>query len=119
MRWALDHAVQAVLGLSAFTEDDLYEALDWAASQQQAIEDQLYQDAVRRAGETPALMLYDVTSAYLEGEHNELGAYGYNRDGKKGKPQIVIGLLTVVVKVLCRVFQAASGGAAPRLSGPA
>jgi transposase len=94
VRWALDHAVQAVLGLSAFTEDDLYEALDWAASQQQAIEDKLYQDAVRRAGETPALMLYDVTSAYLEGEHNELGAYGYNRDGKKGKQQIVIGLLT-------------------------
>jgi transposase len=34
-----------------------------------------------------------VTSSYLEGEDNELGAYGYNRDGKKGKKQIVIGLL--------------------------
>ena len=94
VRWALDHAVQSVLGLSAFDEDDLYEALDWAASQQQAIEDRLYQNAVRRTGQTPALMLYDVTSSYLEGEQNELGAYGYNRDGKKGKPQIVIGLLT-------------------------
>jgi transposase len=94
VRWALDHAVPAVLGLSAFNEDDLYDALDWAASQQQAIEDKLYQDAVRRTGETPALMLYDVTSSYLEGEHNELGAYGYNRDGKKGKQQIVIGLLS-------------------------
>jgi transposase len=31
---------------------------------------------------------------YFEGEHNELGAYGYNRDGKKGRKQIVIGLLT-------------------------
>ena len=39
-------------------------------------------------------MLYDVTSAYLEGECNELAAFGYNRDGKKGKQQIVIGLLT-------------------------
>jgi transposase len=94
VRWALDHAVKAVLGLSAFGEDDLYEALDWVASQQQAIEDRLYQDHVRGAGQTPALMLYDVTSSYLEGEHNELGAYGYNRDGKKGKKQIVIGLLT-------------------------
>jgi hypothetical protein len=94
VRWALDHAVQAALGLSAFDEDDLYEALDWAASQQHAIEDRLYQDAVRRTGQTPALMLYDVTSSYLEGEQNELGAYGYNRDGKKGKKQIVIGLLT-------------------------
>jgi transposase len=38
--------------------------------------------------------LYDVTSSYFEGEQNELGEYGYNRDGKKGKKQIVIGLLT-------------------------
>jgi transposase len=39
------------------------------------------------------LFLYDVTSSYREGEQNELGAYGYNRDGKRGKLQIVIGLL--------------------------
>jgi transposase len=39
------------------------------------------------------LVLYDVTSSYLEGEHNALGEFGYNRDGKKGKLQIVIGLL--------------------------
>jgi transposase len=41
----------------------------------------------------PALFLYDVTSSYLEGEHNALGEFGYNRDGKRGKQQIVIGLL--------------------------
>jgi transposase len=35
-----------------------------------------------------------VTSRYLEGEHNQLGAYGYNRDGKKGKKQMVVGCLT-------------------------
>jgi transposase len=40
------------------------------------------------------LILYDVTSSYLEGDQNELAAYGYNRDGKQGKKQIVIGLLT-------------------------
>src|SRR5262249_55991371 len=39
------------------------------------------------------LFLYDVTSSYLEGTHNALAAFGYNRDGKKGKRQIVIGLL--------------------------
>jgi transposase len=39
-------------------------------------------------------VLYDVTSSYFEGECNELGQYGYNRDGKRGKQQIVIGLLT-------------------------
>mgnify|MGYP001557834636 FL=1 len=37
--------------------------------------------------------MYDVTSSYLEGEYNEFGAYGYNRDGKKGKLQIVVGLV--------------------------
>ena len=41
----------------------------------------------------PKLFLYDVTSSYLEGEHNYFGLFGYNRDGKKGKKQIVIGLL--------------------------
>jgi transposase len=49
---------------------------------------------VKRHGQPPALVLYDVTSSYFEGECNELGAYGYNRDGKRGKLQIVIGLLT-------------------------
>jgi transposase len=40
------------------------------------------------------LVVYDVTSSYLEGECNELGEYGYCRDRKKGKKHIVIGLLT-------------------------
>jgi transposase len=93
-RWARDHAVKAVLRLAPFDEEDLYEALDWAAAQQEAIEQRLYRDYVERTGQTPALVLYDVTSSYCEGEHNELSDYGYNRDGKKGKKQIVIGLLT-------------------------
>lgn len=41
----------------------------------------------------PSLFFYDFTKSYLEGSHNELGALGYNRDGKKGKRQILIGLL--------------------------
>ena len=94
VRWVREHAIKAVLGLNTFDEDDLYEALEWAADQQEAIEQQLYRDYVKRAGRTPALVLYDVTSSYFEGDQNELGEYGYNRDGKKGKKQIVIGLLT-------------------------
>jgi hypothetical protein len=93
-RWARDHALEAVLGLGTFDEEDLYAALDWAAEQQATIEQRLYRDYVKRCGQPPALVLYDVTSSYFEGEHNELGAYGYNRDGKRGKKQIVIGLLT-------------------------
>ena len=94
VRWAGQHAVGDVLGLGEFDEDGLYAALDWLAAQQGRIERELYQEHVKRHGKPPALVLYDVTSSYFEGESNELAEYGYNRDGKKGKLQIVIGLLT-------------------------
>jgi transposase len=94
VRWAQDHAVEAVLGLGRFDEDDLYDALDWLDTQQAQIEQRLYRDYLKRVGQPPTLVLYDVTSSYFEGENNELAEYGYNRDGKKGKKQIVIGLLT-------------------------
>jgi transposase len=53
------------------------------------------------------LVLYDVTSSYFEGECNELGQFGYNRDGKRGKQQIVIGLLTAAdgEPLAVRVFE--------------
>lgn len=94
LRWAQDHAVKTVMKLNSFDEDDLYAALDWAAEQQETIEQKLYRDYVKRTGKVPTLVLYDVTSSYFEGEQNELAEYGYNRDKKKGKKQIVIGLLT-------------------------
>jgi transposase len=94
VRWAEEHAVAEVLGVAKFDEDDLYEALDWLAEHQEKIENTLYRTYLNKVGKPPVLVLYDVTSSYLEGEHNELAEYGYNRDGKKGKKQIVIGLLT-------------------------
>lgn len=94
VRWGQQQAIEEVLGIGEFDEDDLYAALDWLAEQQNTIEQQLYENYVKRSGQPPALVLYDVTSSYLEGEQNELGAFGYNRDGKRGKQQIVIGLLT-------------------------
>jgi transposase len=94
VRWAEQHAVSDILGLEQFDENDLYDALDWLETEQTRIEKQLYEAYVKRSGESPAIVLYDVTSSYFEGEHNELADYGYNRDGKKGKKQIVIGLLT-------------------------
>lgn len=94
VRWSQQHAVAEILGVEGVDEDALYDALDWAAAQQTAVEQRLYQAHVQRCGAPPALVLYDVTSSYFEGEQNELAAFGYNRDGKRGKPQIVIGLLT-------------------------
>ena len=94
VRWAKDHAVEEILGLGDFDEDDLYAALDWLAEKQEMLEIRLFDRYKKLTGQPPALVLYDVTSSYFEGEQNELAAFGYNRDGKKGKLQIVIGLLT-------------------------
>ena len=61
------------------------------ADNQGAIERRLF--TTRRGDRKPTLFLYDVTSSYLEGQCNALAAFGYNRDGKAGKKQVVIGLL--------------------------
>ena len=79
----------AVLGLGPVDEDELYVALDWLGERQQAIEKALARKHLREG----ALVLYDVSSSYLEGRCCELARLGYNRDGKKGKLQIVYGLL--------------------------
>lgn len=92
VRLAETHAACDILSLGGFIEDDLYRNLDWLASKQMTIENHLFK--LRQAHSPCHLFLYDVTSSYLEGECNEYGEFGYNRDKKKGKKQIVIGLLT-------------------------
>src|SRR6266853_1389314 len=47
----------------------------------------------RLLGKDGALVLYDVSSSWLEGRCCELARFGYSRDGKRGKLQIVYGLL--------------------------
>ncbi len=92
VRFAGRHAVCEILGIKKLDEDDLYENLAWLAQQQEDIEKKLFKN--RFPDKTPTLFLYDVTSSYLEGNKNEFADWGYNRDRKKGKKQIVIGLLT-------------------------
>ena len=95
VRLAGSHAACDILKLEKFNEDHLYENLDWLCENQTKIEDRLFvQHQGKPDNETKQrLFLYDVTSSYLEGTENELAAFGYNRDQKKGKRQIVIGLL--------------------------
>jgi transposase len=93
VRLAGTHAACDILGLkTGFDEEHLYRNLDWLEKGHAAIETRLYQWQYP-LGNKPELFLYDVTSSYLEGTHNEWAAFGYNRDGKKGKMQIVVGLL--------------------------
>ena len=91
VRLARSHAACDVLGLEPFHEDNLYANLDWLCKQQATIEDRLFRQ--RHSDGKAKLFLYDVTSSYLEGTENALAAFGYNRDRKQGKLQIVVGLL--------------------------
>jgi len=91
VRQARTHLGAELLGLGGFDEDDLYANLDWLAEHQTRTEDRLF--AGHYGKSRPELFLYDVTSSYFEGTENELGAFGYNRDGKRGKKQVVAGLL--------------------------
>src|SRR6202051_2855780 len=77
------------LGLGAIADDELYAALDWLLARQSAIETAL----AKRHLQNGTLVLYDVSSSYMEGSCCPLAKRGYSRDGKKGTLQIVYGLL--------------------------
>ena len=78
------------LGVEDADENDLYEALDWLGARQRRLEAKL---AKRHLAEG-ATVLYDVSSSYYEGRHCPLAAFGHSREGKKGKPIIVYGVLS-------------------------
>jgi transposase len=78
-----------LLGLGEVDEDELYAALDWLLERQPAIEAKL----AKRHLTHGTLVLYDVSSSYMEGRCCPLAKRGYSRDGKKGTLQIVYGLL--------------------------
>ncbi len=91
-RWSEDHAVKEILEVGSFDEDDLYAALEELEQRQEGIEKALAPKTA--ACGARAIYLYDVTSVYFEGLENELADFGFNREGKKGKKQLVAGLLT-------------------------
>ena len=109
---ALDPATAASslgveLGLGEVDEDELYAALDWLHERQGAIETAL----AKRHLKGGTLVLYDVSSSYVEGRCCPLAKRGYNRDGKKGKAQIVYGLLCAAdgCPVAIEVFEGNTG----------
>jgi transposase len=83
------NSLTEVLQLTDVNENDMYSALDWLAEHQPNIEKSL----ARRHLDNGTLVLYDVSSSYVEGHCCELAQRGYSRDGKKGTLQIVYGLL--------------------------
>ena len=101
------HSLGAVLGLGEVDEDELYRALDLLGAAQPAIEKAL----ARRHLKDGTLVLYDVTSSYLEGRCCELARFGYSRDGRPDRPQIVFGLLCAAdgCPVAVEVFEGDTG----------
>jgi transposase len=94
VRLSETYAIASVIDLKeGFNEETLYKNLLWLSQNQAKIENELFSKKLS-SGISPNLFLYDVTSSYLEGDKNELADWGYNRDKKRGKKQIVIGLLS-------------------------
>ena len=83
------HSLGTTLGLGAVTAKEVYATLDWLGAVQEAIERAL----ARRHLSDGIMLLYDVTSTYLEGRCCPLAKLGYSRDGRRDKLQIVVGLM--------------------------
>ena len=80
----------SILEVAEATSDELYGALDWLLARQARVERAL----ARRHLAAGSLVLYDVTSTYVEGSHCPLAAYGHSRDHRADRRQVVFGLLT-------------------------
>ena len=101
VRLALVHAGCEIIGIESINEDKLYDAMDWLYDNREVIEKKLFRkwkknqsDGDGDSEKKQHIFLYDISSSYLEGEKNEFAMFGYNRDKKKGKKQVVYGLLT-------------------------
>jgi hypothetical protein len=79
-----------VLGIGRASEDELYRAMDWLLARQARVERAL----AGRHLAAGSLVLYDVTSTYVEGSHCPLARHGYSRDHRPDRAQIVFGLVT-------------------------
>jgi hypothetical protein len=96
-----------ILGLGPVEASELYQALDWLLVRQSDVEKKL----ARKHLKGGCLVLYDVSSSYVEGRCCDLAHFGYNRDGKKGKKQIVYGLLCAAdgCPIAVEVFEGNTG----------
>jgi hypothetical protein len=94
LTWWADTTLGADLGVADASTDDIYAAMDWLGSRQDAIEAGLARRHLAPAANPARMALFDLSSSWLEGSRCPLAARGYSRDGKKGKLQIEYGLLT-------------------------
>ena len=89
-RWWADTTLGADLVPGGTSTDEVYAAMDWLLARQATIETSL----ARRHLSEGSMVLYDLSSSWMEGTHCPLALRGYSRDHKSGKAQIEYGLLT-------------------------
>jgi hypothetical protein len=95
LMWWADTTLGVDLGVADASTDEVYAAMDWLISRQDAIEAKLARRHLADSATNPHRMaLFDLSSSWMEGRCCNLAALGYSRDGKKGKAQIEYGLLT-------------------------
>jgi hypothetical protein len=101
------HSLGVTLGLGEVNVKEVYAALDWLGAAQPSIETAL----ARRHLSNGTLVLYDVSSSYLEGRCCELARFGHSRDSRPDKMQIVFGLLCAAdgCPVAIEVFEGNTG----------
>jgi hypothetical protein len=109
--WWDDTTLGADLGVAGASTGDIYAAMDWLVSRQDAIEAKLAARHLAPAVNPARMALFDLSSSWLEGSCCPLAARGYSRDGKKGRLQIEYGLLTDPDgrPVAVRVFEGNTG----------
>ena len=88
-RWWQTTSLVRTPAVADASVDDLYAAMDALLGCQPAIERALAKRHLREGG----IVLYDLSSSYVEGTHCPLAERGYNRDGKVGKKQVNYGLV--------------------------
>jgi Transposase DDE domain len=88
--WSGGDTTLTDLGVAGATTDDVYAAMDWLLARKKKIENELARGHLSAGG----IAMYDLSSSWMEGTQCELAAFGYSRDGKRGRMQIEYGLLT-------------------------
>ncbi len=88
--WWADTTMGVDVGVADASTDDVYEAMDWLVARQDRIEAGLAKRHLAPGG----MVMFDLSSSWMEGTHCPLAKRGYSRDHKAGKLQIEYGLMT-------------------------
>jgi hypothetical protein len=97
--WWDDRTLGVDLGIAGVHSDEAYAAMDWLFSRKEAIEQAL---VTQHLGDG-SLVCYDLSSSWVEGQHNELAAFGHSRDGKRSKRQIEYGVVATTEGLPCAI----------------